>query len=173
MGKRGFTLIELVVVIAILAILATLGSKGIRSARINAKKAQAMVEMKSIETAIKAYQSKYGKLPVPDALQGQSEPQSDAAFSMDTIAVLTAEDLSINPAEMVFLEPQGVSTNGVFLDPWGEQYLLFLDTDYNNEVQVDCEGISETVRRKVALVSVGLFLLNESTRTNDLVKSWE
>ncbi len=110
---------------------------------------------------------------MPDALQGQSEPQSDAAFSMDTIAVLTAEDLSINPAEMVFLEPQGVSTNGVFLDPWGEQYLLFLDTDYNNEVQVDCEGISETVRRKVALVSVGLFLLNESTRTNDLVKSWE
>jgi prepilin-type N-terminal cleavage/methylation domain-containing protein len=166
-------LIELLVVIAIIGLLATLGSKAIRSARINARKAQAMVEMKSIETAVKAYQSKYGKLPVQDALQGQGEPVSDDAFSMETIAVLTGEDLSINPAEMVFLEPQGISTNGLFLDPWGAQYRLFLDTDYDGAVQVDCEGISELVRRKVAVVSIGLFLLNESARTNDLVESWE
>ena len=51
MKRNGFTLIELLVVIAILSILVTLGSKGLRSARISAKKAKAMVEMQAIETS--------------------------------------------------------------------------------------------------------------------------
>jgi prepilin-type N-terminal cleavage/methylation domain-containing protein len=172
MKKRGFTLIELLTVIVILGILITLGAKGLRSARIGAKKAQAMVEMKSIETAIKAYVNKYGKLPVDNDMQGESDPGSDAGFSMDTVAVLTAEDMTLNPAEMVFLEPQGTSTNGTFLDPWGEQYLIFLDTNYDGDLPVVCEGIDETIRRKVAIVSVGLYLLGDDS-TNDLVKSWQ
>ena len=169
MQKNGFTLIEMLVVIAILAILVTLGSKGIRSVRISAKKAQAMVEMKSIETAIKAYLNKYGKLPVADSLQGGDDPEPDADFSRDTIAVLTAADTTLNPAEMVFLEFQGSATNGVFFDPWGEQYLIALDTDYDGEVGI----YGETVRRKVAIVSEGLYQLKGAGSTNDLIKSWQ
>ena len=169
MKKNGFTLIELVVVIAILAILITLGSKGLRSARVNAKRAQAMIEMNSIETAIKAYINKYGRLPVPDALQGQAEPVFDEVFSKGTIAVLTAEDLTLNPAEIIFLEPQGNTLGGAFLDPWGQQYLIALDTDYDNQVLLS----GEVVRRKVALRSIGLYVLGKEANTNALINSWQ
>lgn len=168
MKKNGFTLIELLVVIAIIAILATLGSKSLRVARTSAKKAQAMVEMQSIETAVKSYFNAYGKLPVESSLQGQDDPEPSADFSRNVIRILTAEDTTDNPRAMVFLEPQSSSVPGDFRDPWGEPYLILLDTKYDGAI--DYGG--ETIRRKVGVVSVGLYLRNDSIATNDLIKSW-
>jgi len=175
MKKSGFTLLELLAVIVVLAVLATLGSRAIRSARIGAKKAQAMVEMKAIETAVKAYHAKYGKLPLLDADQGRDMEASefDEAFSQDTILMLTGEDGGLNPAGIVFLEPQGASTNGVFTDPWGAQYLIYLDANYDNEVVVEHEAVTATLRRRVALLSVGLYESAGNQATNDVVTSWE
>jgi prepilin-type N-terminal cleavage/methylation domain-containing protein len=174
MKKNGFTLIELLVVIVILAILITLGSKGLRNARISAKKAQARIEMKSIETAIKAYVNKYGELPAEHGktvgVDLRDEPSS--IVSEGIISILTkADDMDAeyNPAEMVFLEPQGDGSDGRFLDPWGYQYRIALDTDYDDRVDIN----GEIVRRKVALVSVGLFHLRGIGSTNDLIKSWQ
>lgn len=173
MKKCGFTLIELLTVIAILVILFTLGSKGIRSARLAAKKAQAQVEMKSIETAVKSYAAHYGKLPVDAAQQGVAEPVVNAAFSAGIIRTLTAEDAKNNPAEMIFLDPQsGASSAGTFLDPWGKPYLIYLDTDYNDEVTINYTPLNETVRRKVAVLSVGLFLLDQNSDESRFIKSW-
>ena len=169
MKRYGFTLIELLVVIVILSILITLGSKGLSRARVNAKKAQAMIEMKSIGTAVGAYMNKYGKLPVSDALQGASDLPADEESSKDTIKILTGLDVNENPAEMVFLDPQGNETDGTFKDPWGEQYLIVLDTDYDGEIRIE----NKVVRRKVALVSRGLYLLGNSSKTNDLIVSWQ
>jgi hypothetical protein len=33
--------------------------------------------------------------------------------------------------------------------------------------------VTETIRRKVGVVSQGLYLLNDSASTNDLIKSWQ
>lgn len=172
MKRDGFTLIELLVVIAIIAILATLGSKVVRSARINAKKAQAQVEMQSIETAVKAYVNKYGKLPLDEDQQGKPEQKVDEVYSRNTILMLTGD----NPAAMVFLETpvEGDSQPlGTFLDPWGEQYLVQLDSDYDGQVDISIDGRNETVRRKVAVISIGLYRLNRNSSTNDIVKSWQ
>ena len=175
MKKNGFTLIELLVVIAILAILLSIGmSKGIRKVRINAKKAQAMVEMKSIETAVKAYANKYGKLPAEhgsdiqiDLTQAEQELESSENL-ISTLSMADNADENLNPARMVFLEPQTDGSDGTFKDPWGYQYRVALDTDYDGQLTID----DETIRRKVALVSVGLYFLNNAKNTNDLVKSW-
>ena len=180
MKKSAFTLIELLAVMAILAILITLGAKGLRVARISAKKAQAQVEMKAIETAAKAYRNQYGKWPAAGLVtQGQqdllfsfSAVEQAAADSMNIVSVLTAADDMDpvdNPAKRVFLEPQGDGANGQFLDPWGKQYLIALDTSYDDALVID----GEPVRRTVAVASVGLFLLNGGAKTNDLVKSWQ
>ena len=172
MKKSGFTLIELLVVIAILAILITLGSKGLRNARVSAKKAQAMIEMKSIETAVKAYMNKYGKLPVADSLQGSTDLTFTESTSRATIAVLTAEDIALNPAEMVFLESQRQSTAvpiGTFFDPWGVQYFIALDSDYDGQILFD----GQIVRRKVAIYAVGLSELSSPANTNHIIKSWQ
>jgi prepilin-type N-terminal cleavage/methylation domain-containing protein len=181
MKRNGFTLIELIAVIAILGILITLGSKGLRSARISAKKAQAMVEMASIETAIQAYALKYGKLPAAslvtqgaaDISFGYDESDSAAADSASIVSVLTMADdadPADNPAEVVFLEPQsGLAGDGTFRDPWGEQYRIALDTDYDGVLDVG----GDIVRRKLAVVAVGLYRLKDSINTNDLIKSWQ
>lgn len=168
MMKRGFTLIELLVVIVIIGILIGLGSKGLRAAKINAKKAQARVEISSIETAVKAYVNKYGKLPAADSFQGSSDIADSVNLSRDIIAILTAQSTDENPAEMVFLEPQGQAGDGVFLDPWGAQYLIALDTDYDGQVQIQ----NHTLRRNVAVISSGLYHLNHASNTNDLIISW-
>ena len=165
MKRGGFTLIELLVVMAILVVLITLGSKGIRSARINAKKAQARVEMASIETAVKSYINKYGKMPVEDSLQGES----DFSFAPEIITVLTGEDAGLNPAGTVFLEPQSGVGGGIFLDPWGEPYLIVVDSDYDGQVEIR----GEAVARNVALMSVGLYELDTDVGENNLIRSWE
>ncbi len=176
MKKCGFTLIELLVVIAILSILITLGSKGLRSARISAKKAQAMIEMQSIETAIKSYLNEYGKLPVEAGDHGASDPEADETFSRGIINILTGENTTDNPRKLEFLEPQfssGSSSPGAFVDPWGVPYRIALDTDYDGDVDINIDGVSETLRRKVAIVSVGLYELKGAGNTNDIIRSWQ
>ena len=171
MDRKGFTLIELLVVVAIIAILATLGSRIIRSSRIAALKAQAGIEMQSIETAVRSYQNKFGRLPLDADRQGRPEQAADEAFSRGVLRMLAGD----NPASMPFLElpaAGGNESDGTFLDPWGRQYRVFLDTDYDGAVGVSVNGLNETVRRKVAVVAVGLYERNGSSNTNDLVASW-
>ena len=169
MMKRGFTLIELLVVIVILGILIGLGSKGLRAAKIHAKKVQARVEMSSIELAVKAYRNQYGKLPAEASLQGTSDISDSESLSRETVAILTAQNTTENPAEIIFLEPQGSARDGIFTDPWGVQYLIALDTDYDGQVQIQ----NHTLRRNVAVVSTGLYRLNDASNTNDLIISWQ
>ena len=53
--KRGFTLIELLVVISIIGFLATLALVSLNSARMKARDARRVSEMKAIQTAIEMY----------------------------------------------------------------------------------------------------------------------
>ena len=182
MNRRGFTLIELLAVIVILALLITFGSRTIRIARLRAKKAQAMVEIKSIETAAKAFMNRYGNLPLPSSSMIQhgegdyvfdfNDASERSARSEAVFDLLTASDAmneADNPARMVFLEPQGDGSDGVFLDPWGFQYRIALDTDYDGRLDVG----GERVAHEVAVAAVGLYVLGNGSDTNDLVKSWE
>lgn len=61
--KRGFTLVELLVVIAIIAILAAILSVAVGGAIIFINQFTISMEMKQLEQAITAYESKYGSPP--------------------------------------------------------------------------------------------------------------
>ncbi|MDF7809451.1 prepilin-type N-terminal cleavage/methylation domain-containing protein [Pontiellaceae bacterium B12219] len=172
MKKHGFTLIELLVVIVILSILFTLGSKGLRAARQNAKKAQARVEIHSIETAVLSYFSKYGKLPSDEFSSDLEMDFSEAGSSADLISILTlaeGED-ALNPSSIVFLDPQSNDPLEGFRDPWGAEYRIALDTDYDGFLTVENEP---DLRGKVAVAAVGYYLLNGASDTNDLITTWQ
>ena len=67
--RAGFTLIELLVVIAIIAILAGLLLPAIATARTNAKKKLAQVDMNNIASAIKQYEAAYDRYPASKAVE--------------------------------------------------------------------------------------------------------
>jgi prepilin-type N-terminal cleavage/methylation domain-containing protein len=64
--KKKFTLIELLVVIGVIAILAAMLLPAIGKVREHARKTQARAQMKSLEIAIKSYETTYGLLPWDD-----------------------------------------------------------------------------------------------------------
>lgn len=55
MKKRGFTLIELLVVIAIIGLLSTLAVVALNSARIKARDAKRVADVKQVQTALELY----------------------------------------------------------------------------------------------------------------------
>jgi len=125
--QDGFTLIELLVVMAIIAILAAilvpLAPKLIGTAKRNKAKG----EVNTIAMAVKSFYSDYGRMP----------PAPAGGNSLNTIKALIANDTVANPRETVYLELETSNITGEFLDPWGRQYELFLDADYDNKVTFD------------------------------------
>lgn len=64
MNKKGFTLIELLVVIAIIGLLSTLAVVALGSARIKARDAKRLSDLKQVQTALELYYTDKGTYPV-------------------------------------------------------------------------------------------------------------
>ena len=143
--SRAFTLIELLVVISVIAVLAALAFPAVNGAIDSARKTKAKSDVTQIVTAIKAYQTEYGKLPI---YQGASDYQqnNDQLFNiLRSISGLDGEQLDLNPRRIPFIEirpgkgnKDGLGTEssgaGVFYDPWGTPYRIVLDEGYDNNI---------------------------------------
>ena len=138
---QGFTLVELLVVISIIAILAGILLPTVIGAFKKASDAQVRTELKSIETAVKAFVNEYSKLPLEDGDQGRSPDVhlNDDDKSKSLIRKLVGE----NPRKIVFLEAS--SADGTFLDPWDVQYKMYLDSNYDNRVEFGTNRIYSQV----------------------------
>jgi prepilin-type N-terminal cleavage/methylation domain-containing protein len=139
--NSAFTLIELLVVIAIIAVLAGLAFPAVNGAIDSAKKAKARNDVVQIATAIKAYQTEYGKLPIYDG-KDEYEADNDVLFNfLRPMPGLVGEQKNMNPRLISFIEIRVAKGNkdglagGVFMDPWGKPYKIRLDGDYNNQVE--------------------------------------
>lgn len=186
----AFTLIELLVVIAIIAILASILLPAMNAAFRKAEKTQALTDIKSIETAVKAFYSDYGKFP-----QGNGNPGGSDDFSYggvesysvryrpnsELMNVLRGLDSTNNPRKTVYLEvPQDSlgtdsATTNSFIDPWGQQYEITIDTGFNNSCDDMKGGYTGVVNKVVAVWSRGPDTKApiEDVNTKDDVKSWE
>jgi len=153
--RPGFTLIELLVVISIIAILAAISMPVIGRALESAKRAQAMAEIASIETAVRAYYNEYSRFP-----HGSGGP--DRVYdgnNHDLMEVLTARDHTRNPRRIVFIEIperslQESDGNENFVDPWERPYRVATDTNFDGDVETgDPHGLIEN--RSVVVWSLG------------------
>jgi prepilin-type N-terminal cleavage/methylation domain-containing protein len=165
-NRNAFTLIELLVVIAIIGILAAMVFPAINKALQQAKISQARQEALSIASAIDLYWNDYSQLPVPLNLQGlpdedgNNAPHFDDATAKSIIQVLIAEpqgtnlNHQLNPKRKVYLSMEAAKADGTFLDPWGTQYRIKLDRNYN--MKIEYYNISPNMHRKRAIaVSAG------------------
>jgi len=155
---EAFTLIELLVVIAIIAILAGLAFPAVQSALGSGKKAQARNDVNQLVAAITAYRTEYGKLPFPSTTSGSDAVSADNAT---IISALTTTNPALNPRGIVFFEPRKTKTGkaglvgSVFKDPWGEDYVFTLDTDYNGRIIADVGTGSKEYFTTVIVQSAG------------------
>ena len=81
MNRRGFTLIELIVTITILLLLIGLSLPAISGALNRSRKTEAMTLITSLESALTAYQTEYGKWP--EALSPYVNQNGDFTIDAD------------------------------------------------------------------------------------------
>jgi general secretion pathway protein G len=65
--QKGFTLIELLVVIVIIGVLATLATVALGNARMKARDARRLSDIKQIQTALELYYNDANSYPLPDS----------------------------------------------------------------------------------------------------------
>lgn len=77
MNRKGFTLIELLVVIAIIGLLSTLAVVALGNARVKARDAKRMSDLKQVQTALELYYTDEGHYP------GQSGNETTAVSNVN------------------------------------------------------------------------------------------
>jgi len=169
--RHAFTLIEVMVVIVILLLLAAIVFPAMSGAMNTGKKNTAAAEARGVASAVEMFYADYGYMPVPFSDQGfqpgnspsEEQEQDQKYFTEDEskkiIQVLIAEPKgyntghSLNPRKKQYLDVEGTAADGTFEDPWGNQYRIKLDRDFNNKVEYYSDPSYHTVRAVV--VSAG------------------
>ena len=176
-GRVGFTLIELLVVIAIIGILAAILMPAMSAAFRKADEGRAQHEITSLVAAIKSYHSEYGKWPCPtNGIADQTFTNNSQAL---VINILRGIDTINNPSKILFLDVpadlmKGTDKDnrlytpemGCYLDPWGNPYVITLDTDFDNNCNVASIGLITS--KSVCVWSWGF----QPGNTNAIISSW-
>ena len=175
-SSRAFTLIELLIVIAILGILMALLFPAVQGALEAAKKTQAKNDVVQIATAITAYETEYGRLPLTNKTSVDSEL---------VLALIGGAANTNNPRQITFLEVQaakkgkgGTNSSGDFVDPWGGTYKIAFDSDYDNRITTAGTNGSTSIMKKVAVwndPSAGTDAASQSAakKNKRAVTSWD
>jgi hypothetical protein len=146
--------------------------------KVQAHKAEARAQIMGVTAAVKAYYTEYGKYPVPDgAVSGASGDfmYGEAVSNAALFDILCGIDTTKNPRKIVFFdaspaadathpksgfatETVGSIRKGALVDPWGHEYRIALDTDYDNKISnlpyTDFQG-PNAPRIGVAVFSLG------------------
>jgi len=156
-STRAFTLIELLVVIAIIAILVGLLFPAFKAVQNQARQTQAKNDLTQIVNAVNAFYTDYGRYPVAGTTETTFGPGGNPTTNQTLFTELrgcTAVTGScpavatINTRQIVFISPPDVKNSasprsgigtaagnlGQYFDPWGTNYVVRIDGDYNNQL---------------------------------------
>jgi prepilin-type N-terminal cleavage/methylation domain-containing protein len=154
--EHAFTLIELLVVIAIIAILVGLLFPAFKAVQNQARQTQAKNDLTQIVNAVNAFYTEYGKYPISTSVDTTFGPGGNPTTNETLFRELRAcpgatgdcvAAATLNTRQIVFISPpdvknaasprSGIGTTtgtGQYFDPWGNNYAVRIDGDYNNQV---------------------------------------
>ncbi|MEA3212794.1 MAG: ral secretion pathway protein [Chthoniobacter sp.] len=191
--NSAFTLVELLTVIAIIAILMGLLFPVVSIVKDMMRKAQAKNDVMQIVSATKQFQTDYGKYPsveetpgtgaadilVGDASAGATINNSALFNTLRSLAEGLNTNHKLNPKRVVFFEGRlatdtqnpragfadrsDSASRGCFFDPWGKQYNVVIDANYDNAVTVT-EQYSDFAGDHAPRVGVGAFSLGKDNQ---------
>jgi prepilin-type N-terminal cleavage/methylation domain-containing protein len=188
LATPAFTLIELLVVISIIAVLASLSIPAVTGVMVNARKAQARNDMAQIASAIKLYYAEYGRYPIDPALNettdvayggvdtAKGNQQIVSALRYKPIGVTQTTLDSINPRQIKFIEPKVAEStkgcvnisSGKWYDPWGTQYIIFIDSNYEDDIKASLAFSNmPDPSASVGVASVGYYYVKNKTKPAD------
>jgi prepilin-type N-terminal cleavage/methylation domain-containing protein len=190
---HGFTLVELLVVIAIIAVLAGAGFAAGNAAIQKAKKTTALATCTALESAINNFYTEYGAMPSNSPSGATSDEtivtKGDILF-LKVLLGIEAEGANMqNPRKIKFLSVKegkankngimyntaGTAVSGLY-DPWGGNYNVILDADYDEKVKPapSAGGAAVTLngRRAAAWSNGADAISNSGGRATDDVKTW-
>jgi type II secretory pathway pseudopilin PulG len=141
------------VVIAMIAILAGLLFPAINGAQNQAKKTQAKNDLMQIVTAVNAFYTEYGRYPTSATTDATATygPGGSSTENGGLFNELRGLSSTLNTRQIVFLNPpnakdqnsprSGIKTSsGGYYDPWGTEYAVAMDADYNNDIDPNPYG---------------------------------
>src|SRR5438094_5180407 len=159
-NPAAFTLIEMIVVMLIIATLTALFMGAATSVFDRARRTQAKNDVIQIATAVNAFYTEYGRYPVTvtstatDAFFGSgTTPAGCTSYGSNDVLLNVLRNITsdpnavaLNPRQIVFLSPGGAKSTtpprggisqsagsvGQYFDPWGSQYAILIDTNYDN-----------------------------------------
>ena len=165
---KRFTLIEMLVVIAIISILAGLVFPALGLARQNAKKSKANSECQSLKTAIIMYESEFSCWPAKASSEGSALSSGDYITMCKMLTGDNAKKMMFYEVGVGFEESKGI------LDPWGNQYQVVLDTDFDGKIanKGDVATIAgKELRTRVGVFSFGVDKKKDKSSLADLAKN--
>jgi len=165
---QGFTLIELLVVITIIAILAAMVFPVANGVLRKTRSTQAKNDAMQVRQAIETYFTEYRKYPVKNSTGGSDEVMETNNVLMDVLMGSEREVDGLNPRRISFFGGKkakgnppkgGVQSDGAgggeLFDPWGEYFIVTIDTNRNDRVADPDEGGQETIPNGVIVYSYG------------------
>lgn len=186
----GFTLIELLVVIAIIVVLAGVGFQAGNFAINKAKKTKALAVCVEIEQAVQRFYDDNGTLPVEIAADGTIFSNSTEGLNMLLVLmdmetgspVLNAKGIKYlnvkqggSNIDGLIYNDAGTTVTGLY-DPWGGDYKIALDGDFDETISVQPKAASSSrnLQRRVAAWSDGADGSDpgSSGSTKDDVTTW-
>lgn len=161
--KAAFTMIEILVVVALIGLLVGLLVPAVQKGILAAKKNQVRNDLRDIRGAVHAYYQEYGHLPIPADQENCTDfeeynPEGeDAQWVMIVLGGDTnaSEVQEYNPRGMPFLSSFTNTLTGEFKDPWGTQYAMKFDCNYNGKVEYYSGSGDDNIPDIVVAISYG------------------
>ena len=157
-NKNGFTLIELLIVITIIMVLIGLLMPALYGTKKQAKNKQAKAESLAIITAIIAYHADTRTWPVPNGHQNSDDrdygaDSNDKGGNNGSIIKILVKAAP----PYLSLGDFKADSSGNLLDPWGEQYIIKIDNNYDEDLAPDLYNKDwlSTARSTIVVWSAG------------------